>query len=138
MVDVIFGDAPFYALAMHGGVNPKPATGGGLSVRGVSARRLHGTEKVLANMELRSKLLPFSAGDQRFNLGFLAFADGARVWNAYEDADDAWGDSTLGVTLGTGGGMRLQWGETFILRADVGWSPRDDDLGVYIDIDHIF
>ena len=137
MGDLIFGEPPFYVLAGHGGVNPNTATGGARSVRGVPSQRLHGHRKLLANLELRAKFLPFDVGDQRFNLGALAFFDAARVWSVYEpNASQA--DDGAGLMTGFGGGLRLQWGETFILRADVGWSTRDDTLGVYVDIGHVF
>ncbi|MDP6944829.1 MAG: hypothetical protein QF464_11820 [Myxococcota bacterium] len=42
------------------------------------------------------------------------------------------------VLLGVGGGVRIQWGETFVLRADLGWSPNDSNTGVYVDVGHAF
>ena len=69
------------------------------------------------------------------NLGTIAFIDAGRVWAEVASRPGLDGEG-LGLKYGVGGGLRLQWGETFIVRADTGWSP--DGLGIFININHIF
>ena len=135
MGDVLFGDAPFYELARFGGLNPRDAPGGSEAVRGVPAQRYHGKLKVLGNVELRSKLWAFEIFDQRMNLGVVAFADTGRVWTDWEDHPELDGED-VGLKVGTGGGVRFQWGETFIARIDTAWSP--DGVGFYVEAYHVF
>ena len=137
MVDLLWGRPPLYELARHGGLFPDAAVGGSCAVRGVPLHRYHGKIKLLGNLELRSKLLPFSLFGQRFNLGTTVFADTGRVVADWQSAPSQDG-SGLGLKLGLGGGIRFQWGETFLLRADVAWSPDADPVGVYVDINHVF
>ena len=136
MADLLFGRPPFFELASHGGFARNFALGGGKAIRGVPQQRYHGKVKLLANGELRAKLLPFSLGSERFNLGLVAFVDAGRV--VTELGGEAFEEGGLGLKLGAGGGLRLQWGETFIVRADVAWSPDAEPMGIYIDISHIF
>jgi outer membrane protein assembly factor BamA len=135
MLDLLVGSPPFYELARHGGLVPKPAIGGG--VRGVPRQRYHGKVKLLGNLELRAKLLPFTIFEQRFNLGLTAFVDTGRVWADFSDGERFDGDK-VGLKVGVGAGLRLQWGETFLLRVDTGWSPDADPIGFYVDINHLF
>jgi len=136
MADLLLGDPPFYELACHGGLFPSSAIGGATAVRGVPLQRYHGKVKLLGNLELRARLLPFRIRSQRFNLGALLFVDAGRVWTDYRAL--ALDGAGAGIKVGLGGGLRLQWGETFILRADVAWSPDARPVGVYVDVGHIF
>ncbi len=137
MVDVSFGDVPIYLLPSHEGLYPGDTTGGASSIRGVPGKRYHGKVKVLGNLELRSKILPFEIYGERFNLGAITFVDAGRVWAELEPRPDL-DDGGARYKVGAGGGLRLQWGETFILRGDVAYSPTEDTLGYYVDINHIF
>lgn len=137
MVDALFGDPPFYQLSRHGGLNSGKSIGGASAVRGVPGQRYHGKVKLLGNLELRSRFLPFSILGQRFNLGALAFFDAGQVFADFGDTG-AQDNQGLDLKIGVGGGLRLQWGETFILRADVAWSPDATPVGVYVDVGHIF
>jgi hypothetical protein len=38
----------------------------------------------------------------------------------------------------TGGGLRIKWGEAFLVRADVAWSPDADPIGLYFNVNHVF
>jgi Omp85 superfamily domain len=137
MVDLLLGQPPFYELSRHGGLKPKRAIGGPDAVRGVPLQRYHGKVKLLANLELRSKLLPFTVFSQRFNLGLVGFFDTGRTWADYRTLTHLDGDG-LGLKIGAGGGVRLQWGETFLIRVDTAWSPDADPVGFYVDINHVF
>lgn len=135
IVDLLWGDVPFYELARYGGTEAAEGPGGSLSVRGLPARRYHGRIKLIGNFELRSRFLFFELSGQASSLGAVAFVDAGRVWSDYlprPDLDS--GGAPLGV--GLGGGLRLQIGETFIIRLDVAWSP--GDVGVAFDVGHVF
>jgi hypothetical protein len=137
MADLLWGRPPFYELSRHGGLRASGAIGGFTAVRGVPVQRYHGKLKFLGNLELRSKLVDFGFWGQRFNLGLVAFADAGRVfadWGAHSQLDG----NTVGIKVGLGGGLRLQWGETFVLRADVAWSPDASPVGYTVDVNHIF
>lgn len=137
MADLLVGRPPLYALAGHGGLYPSGAIGGGKAIRGVPLQRYHGKVKLLANLELRARLLPFTLWRQRFNLGATVFADTGRTWADYS-ATRRLDGSGVGLKVGLGGGPRLQWGETFLLRADVAWSPDARPVGIYVDVNHAF
>ncbi|MBK05824.1 MAG: hypothetical protein CL920_05390 [Deltaproteobacteria bacterium] len=140
--DVLFGDVPLYELPTFGGLFPGEGPGGGSSTRGVAWLRYYGKAKILGNLELRIKAIPFNIGSQRFNLGFIAFLDAGRVWGDYGYANnniqkDIDGEG-LGIKYGVGGGLRVQWGSTFVIRLDVAQSLSDNRLGFYLNVDHIF
>ena len=139
--DALVGSPPFYELATVGSFTRTDAPGGGSSVRGVPNQRFHGKLKVVGNVELRAQLLPFRVAGQRFNLGAIAFVDAGRVWADYGDveiAGQSLDDGFANFAVGVGAGMRLKWGETFIVRVDPGYSPTEKTFGFYINVDHIF
>lgn len=135
MTDLQWGDVPVYELAEHGGLFPEAAIAGGQAIRGPPGQRYHGKIKLLGNVELRSKLVDFILFDNHFNLGLIGFFDTGRIWADYS-TDELLDGTGVGLEYGAGGGLRIQWGETFVIRGDVGWSP--DGLGIYININHIF
>ncbi len=148
--DGIVGDAPFYHLSQLGAFEPISAPGGSRSLRGVLQQRFHGRLKLLQTFELRGRFLPFRISKQRFLLGAVGFVDLGRVWGQLENArlavlqpdgssterrlDNSWGD----IEVGLGGGVRLRWGETFIIRLDFGYAPTTGTTGLYIDIGDAF
>jgi hypothetical protein len=139
--DALFGNPPFYELTTAGSFTRTEAPGGGGSVRGVAAQRFHGKLKVVGNLELRAQLLPFRIAGQRFHLGGIAFVDAGRVWADYgsvEIAGQSLDDGFPNFAVGVGAGLRLKWGETFIVRVDPGYSVTEQTFGLYINIDHIF
>ncbi len=139
--DLIVGDAPFYDLATFGSFQTTEGPGGADSVRGLLLRRFHGKAKIVANLELRTEFLHFRAFDSPFTLGALVFSDAGQVWADIRSRSvgDERLDGGLGeMQVGLGGGLRLRWGDTFIIRADYGISPTDDTTGLYISINHIF
>jgi hypothetical protein len=135
MVDLLMGEPPFYELARTGGLKPMSAPGGSEGIRGVPSQRYHGKVKAMTNLELRAKLWDFAVGDQRFNVGAAAFVDAGRVWTDYVPHPELDGVG-LGLKYGAGGGLRLQWGETFVARVDAAWSP--DGVGFYAEGGHSF
>jgi hypothetical protein len=142
--DWLFGNVPFYELANFGVLVPRDGPGGSWSVRGVPRQRYFGKQKAIANLELRSMFWRFQIKGQRFGLGALAFLDAGRVWTDYETIRlagmdvDGTPDSLLGLKRGVGGGLRITWGETLVIRADPAWSPTDKNFGFYVDIGQMF
>lgn len=130
--DYLLGDPPFYELARAGGLTSNDATGGSTSIRGVPAQRYHGRAKLLGSAEMRMRLVPFRLLRQNFDAGAALFVDGGRVFQSA--ALDGEG---LGLHLGLGAGLRIQWGETFIGRADWATSP-EGTSGLYLGVGHIF
>jgi outer membrane protein assembly factor BamA len=137
MADMLLGDPPIYELSRIGGLFPMPSPGGGSGIRGVPMGRYHGKIKLITNFELRARLLPFTIFNQRFNVGTTAFVDAGRVWTDFSSPVRFDGDAP-GIKLGLGGGLRIQWGEALLLRADLAWSPDADPVGFYFNINHVF
>lgn len=122
--DAIFGSPPVYELRNFGVLEREAGPGGGSSVRGVSLHRYHDDLKLIGNAEVRAHAPWGDVLGERMRVGGVAFADVGRV--------------TATTTVGVGGGLRLQWGETFIVRGDVGYAPVEDTLGIYVDVGHVF
>ena len=135
MLDGLTGDAPLYILGRHGGLYEGLALGDSDTLRGIPNGRYHGKFKGIANLELRSKVFHYSLFGTRNSIGFLVFADSGRVWADWSKQVDLDGEG-LGLKYGLGGGLRLQFGRTFIVRADTAWST--DGRGTYINVNHIF
>jgi hypothetical protein len=134
--DLLFGRPPFYELSRMGGLTPAEGPAGANGIRGVPAQRYHGEVKLLGNLELRSMFWAFELLDQRFELGAVAFADTGRVFAELDRPHPGLDGDGLGLAVGLGGGMRLQWGETFMARIDAAWSP--DGVGFYALAGHLF
>ncbi len=141
LVDALVGDPPLYELARYGGLRPEDGPGGGRSMRGVRLQRLHGKIKTLLNLEIRSELASYELFEARHRAGLSLFTDTGRVFADWDETliRDVPVDSPFGAFhLGLGAGVRYHWGEAFVLRADVGYSPTDETTGVYIDIGQVF
>ncbi|MFO0724980.1 MAG: BamA/TamA family outer membrane protein [Myxococcota bacterium] len=139
--DLLLGDPPLYALSTFGALANISGPGGSMSTRGVLLDRLHGKVKLIGNLELRARFLPFELWDERFEFGAAAFVDAGRVWadTTAQVLDGHLLDTdTLHLQVGLGGGLRFRWGETFILRAEVGLSPTDGTRSIYIAINQAF
>lgn len=139
VADVMAGDPPFYELTRFGALQPRDGPGGGWSLRGVPRQRYSGKVKLIQNLELRSLFWRFSIRKSRFAVGAVAFIDAARIW-ADTRPTNLGGVSVDGGTfkVGTGGGLRVRWGETFLVRFDGAYSPTEGTPGFYVDIGHIF
>ncbi len=143
MGDLLQGDVPLHLLSRSEGIQSIRAPGGKNAIRGVPAGRYHGKVKVLADVELRSMFYRFNIGSADFALGAAAFFDTGRIWADLEENPDLDGDG-LGLKFGTGGGPRIQWGESVIIRLDFAYSPvaaeMSDDfpLGIYLETGEAF
>jgi len=134
VADLLFGSPPFYELARF---EDSFAFGGTNGVRGVPAQRFYGKIKAFGNVEARLRVAQFSMLGKASRLALVAFADGGRLWADYSGGQ-ALDGSALGLKYGLGGGFRLQQGATFLMRADVAWSPDARPIGVYIDANQAF
>jgi hypothetical protein len=132
--DLIYGDAPFYALARFENTY---AVGGLNGVRGVPGQRYYGKVKALGNVELRTELASFHALGNNMVFGAVGFLDGGRVW-ADTTAQPALDGSGIGQKYGVGGGLRLQSGSAFVLRLDVAWSPDANPVAGYFAAGQMF
>jgi outer membrane protein assembly factor BamA len=132
--DLLFGDAPFYELAR---IDGSSALGGPNGVRGVPASRYAGRLKFLAGVELRKTLFSFHFFAKKNRFGVAAFVDAGRVFATYSPHPELDG-SSLGLKLGIGGGARVYAGQSFVLRADVAWSPDARPIAAYLNAGHAF
>jgi len=135
MFDGLVGSPPFSELSRFAGQAPDDGPGGATSVRGVPLQRYHGKVKIMGNLELRSTLLRFNFLKRRVKAGVIGFVDLGRVWADWVPRPQLDGQE-LGLAVGVGGGLRVQWGGTLMVRIDGAVSP--DGVGVYFDVNHIF
>ncbi|MES1165668.1 MAG: BamA/TamA family outer membrane protein [Verrucomicrobiota bacterium] len=135
VADVMMGDPPTYELARF---DETPALGGSKAVRGVPAQRYYGKVKLFENLEARSELLPFKVGKKSLVLGVAAFLDGGRTWSEIGQAHPDLDGTGWGLKYGIGAGLRLQEGQTFVVRADLAWSPDAQPVGAYFAAGQIF
>jgi outer membrane protein assembly factor BamA len=128
VADLLFGEPPFYELSRFDGSS---ALGGLRGVRGVPADRYYGKLKFFGNLELRSELVSARFWGKRNTFGAVAFFDAGRVFADYRTSPELDG-SGLGLKYGAGAGLRLRAGDSFVLRADVAWSPDANPVGAYL------
>jgi hypothetical protein len=127
VADLQLGGPPFYELARY---DEASAIGGANGVRGVPGDRYYGKRKLFGNLEARLALWRFSVWGSPYRFGVTGFFDGGRVWADLESQPQLDGTG-IGLKYGVGGGLRLQKGETFVLRADIAWSPDAHPIGGY-------
>jgi surface antigen Omp85-like protein len=132
--DAQFGDPPFYELARY---EDTFALGGSNGVRGVPAQRYYGKIKLFGNLETRSHVTSFNLLGGEYMLGLAAFLDAGRVWADWRK-NTALDGSGVGLKYGVGGGLRIQKGEAFVVRADLAWSPDARPIGAYFTAGQIF
>ena len=133
--DVLLGQPPFYELARFEEVS---AIGGAKGVRGVPAERYYGKVKVFQNLEARSEVARFHIKGKPYTLSAATFFDAGRVWTELGRAHPELDGTGLGLKYGVGGGLRLHQGETFVVRADVAWSPDARPIAGYFAAGQIF
>jgi hypothetical protein len=133
--DALLGDPPFYELARF---DDTPAIGGGKALRGVPAQRYHGKVKAFGNLEARTELWPFTIKGKRLVLGAATFFDAGRTWTELLQREPTLDGTGVGLKYGLGAGLRLQEGDTFVVRADLAWSPDARPIGGYFAAGEIF
>jgi outer membrane protein assembly factor BamA len=136
VADALFGHPPVYELYRYaeGG-----ALGGEDGVRGVLGQRFQGKRKVFGNLELRAMFVSFKLPvvKQEMTVGLAGFFDAGRLW-ADDISAPALDGTRLGLKYGVGGGPRLEFGKSFVLRADVAWSPDAEPIGLYFEAGEVF
>jgi outer membrane protein assembly factor BamA len=128
VADLLFGEPPFFELSRFDGSS---ALGGLRGVRGVPADRYYGKIKFFGNLELRSELVKARFFGKQNVFGVTGFFDAGRVFADYQSLPELDGTG-LGLKYGTGGGLRLHAGDSFVLRLDVAYSPDANPVGVYL------
>jgi outer membrane protein assembly factor BamA len=134
VADLQFGHPPFYELARY---DDTYALGGSSGVRGVPAQRYYGKVKVFTNCEVRTPLFQFRILEKQLMLGTALFFDAGRAWTDLHSHPELDGRG-WGIKYGVGGGLRLQEGKTFVVRADLAWSPDARPVGGYVDAGQMF
>ncbi|MCB9742121.1 MAG: BamA/TamA family outer membrane protein [Alphaproteobacteria bacterium] len=134
--DGIIGDQPVSAMTRPGGSQIYSMFGGQRAGRGVRNSGVLGRVRAMNQTELRATVLQKELfGKVDFDLTPLAFYD-VGYW-AYDWSDI--GGENSGIVWGTGGGVRLAFNKNFILRLDLGFSPREDwSVQTYIDINNLW
>ncbi|HEY6219494.1 MAG TPA: BamA/TamA family outer membrane protein [Gemmatimonadaceae bacterium] len=127
-------DAPFYELpTVQGSFKDDEAVGGAGSVRGWPKNRFIGKGMAFANQELRWRVADFNIGGRSSALVLNGFADAGRVWTTGLSTKDLLSD----LHVGYGGGMRLRYGQDFVVGVDVGHSP-ESTAAIYIGLGYPF
>lgn len=134
VADMQFDHPPFYELARY---EDTFALGGLNGVRGVPGQRYYGKIKVFSNIEVRGQLVQFTVLKKQLTFGAALFYDLGRTWLDWGSHPELDGQG-WGLKYGTGGGLRLQQGKTFVVRADLAWSPDARPLGGYVGAGHMF
>ena len=143
-LDQLWGRPPMYRLSGIHGLLLYSGIGGEFAIRGTPEGRYHGKLKVMGNLELRSSVYTIRIKEQRFTLGGVGFFDFGRIWTdpgqgsaldrAPASPDGLRRSGTLKYSFGAG--LRVRWGETFVVRLDVGRSV--DAVGYILVVNHHF
>ncbi|MCE9573270.1 MAG: outer membrane protein assembly factor [Deltaproteobacteria bacterium] len=133
--DALFGSPPFYELAR---VEEYAAIGGGNAIRGVPAQHFYGKAKLFGNVEARTEVLRFCIHGKPMALAVALFVDAGRTWTELTTAHPELDGTGLGLHYGLGGGLRWRQGSSFVVRADVAWSPDAHPIGAYFTAGEIF
>jgi hypothetical protein len=137
LLDVLFGDPPFYELSKGGAFFPVELPGGQDGIRGVPAGRYSGDVKLVGSIEFRSMFWSFRLLGTPMRLGAAAFFDWGRIWTVGRDGTN-WDGNGGGLKFGVGGGIHWQWGRSALFRFELAWSPDASDaspdvpLGAYV------
>ncbi|MBN1560323.1 BamA/TamA family outer membrane protein [candidate division KSB1 bacterium] len=132
IIEPIFGDAPFYDMAViNGSYERALGLGGAYSLRGIPRLLFVGQHKALANFELRFETWRMTILRQDFTFYIHTFADAGRVWMK---------DETLNVTdihLSCGAGLHIRWKKDLVGAIDVARS-KYSDMAIYITFRNLF
>jgi outer membrane protein assembly factor BamA len=132
--DVLIGHPPIYELTR---IADTSVVGGSKGIRGVPGQRYYGKVKVFGNLEARAEVWHFDALHKPFALAAAGFVDAGRVWAELTPHPELDGRG-LGLKYGVGGGLRLQEGQTFVVRFDLAWSPDARPIGAYFSAGETF
>jgi outer membrane protein assembly factor BamA len=124
IIDGTVGDQPYDAMSRVGGsqaIEDFNAIGGQYLGRGIKEQMYVGRLKAIQQAEFRYTFLSFGFLKQNFDLTGSAFADlGLTAWDFSRFSKDM-----KHLYAGFGGGLRIGWNKTFIIRADLAVSPME-------------
>jgi outer membrane protein assembly factor BamA len=132
--DWMFGNVPFYELARF---DDTFALGGSLGVRGVPAQRYYGKLKLFGNAELRLEVSTFHALGKELTLAVVPLFDAGRLWADVTSHPELDGRG-VGLKYGYGGGLRVQSGSSFVIRAELAASPDATPISGYFAAGQVF
>jgi outer membrane protein assembly factor BamA len=131
---VVRGTIPFYELSeIQGSYQDTDGIGGSGTVRGLPKDRYVGKGIVVLNNEARFRAADFSLLGRPSALVLSAFVDAGRIWSDQLDFDE------IGSAphTGAGGGVRLQYGPSFVVAVDVAHS-REATAPMYIGLGYLY
>jgi len=135
VVDVMVGDMPVQEMVRVGGTWDYTAFGGLEAGRGIRIQRNIGRVKAMQQSELRVDVFEWALLGQNFKHTLVGFLDAASIGVDVTD----WGGRPFKVNLAAGMGTRFAWNESFVLRADVGFSPDENYApGIYLAMNNVF
>ena len=141
VLDHAIGDVPVYRRSEMGGLIPSLGASGAEGIRGVPSYWEVGKTKIVTNLEARVRFWDHRIAGQNLSWRLVGFSDVGRAWTdihnqalASLNLDGRWHEFLVGI----GAGLRLRWGQAFVLRIDSAWSPTKDTSGIYFGTDHIF
>ena len=131
MLVSLTGDPPFYKYEHIGGLTPHDLFGGRGTMRGIPQYRYKGRASIVFTPELRFRVIdfPFLFKDI-WHLEIVVFGDMGNTWRS-------WSDFSSQLHLTQGGGIRIAWGEDFIISADCAFWNRELS-GIYLYFGHQF
>jgi hypothetical protein len=122
LVDVLFGDVPYFETARTGGSEEEWAIGGSEVGRGVRQQRYAGKVKAAFQLEARAHLFSTEILAQRLRFMLAPFVDTAVVM-----AEPTFAPTRSPRLLwGAGLALRVAWNEAFVMRVDAATSPEED------------
>lgn len=111
LMELLWGDVPFYEMGAIGGSQPAQDYGGSRFLRGYLGNEYVDKLKMAMGIELRWDPIEWEVGGQVLNIGFCPFIDVGRVWPSVP-----WPITDLHASIGWG--MRFIWNHRFTIRAD--------------------
>ncbi|MGC6494796.1 MAG: hypothetical protein ACON5B_18300 [Myxococcota bacterium] len=133
--DGIVGNPNTIEMSRAGGSVIYDFFGGQRAGRGVRYAGVNGRVRFLAQEEARWTFLDLQKSKVPFAMTLIGFGDfgvWAENWNTLTS-------EPRNPLAGFGGGLRLAFNQNFIIRADVGFSQREDYApGIYLDVGNLF
>ncbi len=137
LAETFLGQPPFYELSYFANSYQwkQEALGGSKSLRGIPLNRYIGKTKLFSNQELRWMIVDFNFLNQDFTLAANLFVDFGWILDMELDSKTSLSDHEIKISRG--GGLRLIWGQNFVIATDIGNSA-DMAMGLYIGVDYLY
>jgi outer membrane protein assembly factor BamA len=136
--DLIVGDLPHDAMSRIGGsqaLNSYTAIGGQNIGRGIREQGYVGRIKFIEQAEFRYTFWSFMLFKQNFDLNAALMTDLAMT--SWDFA--GFSNEMRKIYAGFGPGLRIYWNKTFVIRADLGFSPEENfSPKFYLTIGNVF